>query len=119
MPRHDALEQAVARLEGRLLALGEALCQPHAEAVAAEAAELQRALEPLRRHAGDGALTPPLRQRLALAAGLAGAQRDALARTSAALERAIDVLLPPPAPRSAYSAAGLSERPSLGGVLQA
>ena len=73
MPAPDALEQSVAQVEGRLLALGEALGEHRAEAVETEAAELQRALatalEQLRRSARDGHLTLPLRQRLALASG--------------------------------------------------
>jgi hypothetical protein len=123
MRPQDTLEQAVAQVEARLLALGEALRVHHAEAVEAEATELQRALaaalDQLRRSAGDGQLPPQLRQRLALASGRVAAQRESLARASAALDRAIDVLLPPPAPRGAYSASGLSERLTLGGVVQA
>jgi plasmid stabilization system protein ParE len=122
MPR-DPFEGAVAEVEKRLLALGEALRVHHAEAVAEEAAELQRALaaavEQLRRNARDGALTPQLRQRLALAGGRVAAPRDSLARASAALDRAIDVLLPAAAPRGAYSAAGLNERSACSGMLQA
>ncbi len=117
------LERAVEQVEQRLLALGEALRVHHAEAVEAEAAELQRALaaavEQLKRGARDGQLSLPLRQRLAQASGRVAAQRESLARASAALDRAIDVLLPNPAPRGAYSAAGVSERPARGGLLQA
>ena len=97
MPVPDALEQSVAQVEGRLLALGEALGEHRAEAVETEAAELQRALatalEQLRRSARDGHLTLPLRQRLALASGRVAAQRESLARASAALDRAIDMHL--------------------------
>ena len=64
-------------------------------------------------------LSPQLRQRLALASGQVAAQRESLARASAALDRAIDVLLPSPAPRVAYSAAGLSERQSNSGLVRA
>jgi plasmid stabilization system protein ParE len=123
MAQDTELEQSVARVESRLGALGEALRVHHAEAVAREAAELQRALatavEQLRRSARAGRLSPQLRGRLALASGRVAAQRESLARASAALDRAIDVLLPSPVPRVAYSAAGLSERPLHGGALQA
>jgi hypothetical protein len=127
MPGHiepsTALEQAVERVESRLLALGDALCVHHAETVEAEAAELQRALgaavDQLRRCARAGQLTPQLRQRLALASGHVAAQRESLARASAALDRAIDVLLPRPAAHVAYSASGLSERPSRSGMVSA
>lgn len=123
MAQNTELEAMVVRAESCLAALGEALRVPHAEAVSSEAAELQRALaaavEPLRRSARAGQLSPQLRERLALAAGHVAAQREALARASAALARAIDVLLPSPAPRVAYSAAGLNQRPAHGGVMQA
>ncbi|HMO46092.1 MAG TPA: hypothetical protein PKB14_08700 [Rubrivivax sp.] len=119
----DELERSVEQVELRLLALGEALRVHRAEAVESEAAELQRALaaavEQLKRSARDGQLSPQLRQRLAQASGRVAAQRESLARASAALDRAIDVLLPDPAPRGAYSAAGLSERPTRSGLLQA
>lgn len=123
MTPHEELAHAVEQVENRLLALGDALRVHRAEAVESEAAELQRALaaavEQLKRGARDGRLSPQLRQRLALASGRVAAQRESLARASAALDRAIDVLLPSPAPRSAYSAAGFSERPSGSGLLQA
>ncbi|MBS1179397.1 MAG: hypothetical protein H6R06_3809 [Proteobacteria bacterium] len=127
MPGHDEpsteLEQSVEKVESRLLALGEALRVHRAEAVEAEAAELQRALaaavDQLRRSARVGQLTPQLRQRLALASGHVAAQRESLARASAALDRAIDVLLPSPTPHVAYSASGLSERPLQSGMVSA
>jgi hypothetical protein len=127
MPGHDEpsteLEQSVENVESRLLALGEALRVHHAEAVEAEAAELQRALaaavDQLRRSARVGQLTPQLRQRLALASGHVAAQRESLARASAALDRAIDVLLHSATPLVAYSASGLSERPLQSGMVSA
>jgi hypothetical protein len=123
MPHTAELEASVARVEQRLGALGEALRVHHAKAVESEAAELQRALaaalDQLRRSARAGHLPPPLRQRLALASGRVAAQRESLARASAALDRAIDVLLPAAAPRGAYSASGLAERRTHGGTVQA
>jgi len=123
MTQDTELEQTVARVESSLSALGEALRVHHAEAVASEASELQRALaaavDQLRRSARAGQLSPQLRDRLALAGGRVAAQRESLARASAALDRAIDVLLPSPAPRVAYSAAGLNERQPHSGVMQA
>ncbi len=122
-PPSTELEQSVEKVESRLQALGDALRVHLAEAVEAEAAELQRALaaavDQLRRSARSGQLTPQLRQRLALASGHVAAQRESLARASAALDRAIDVLLPSPAPRVAYSAAGLNERQSNSGLVRA
>jgi hypothetical protein len=123
MPETTELEASVACVEQRLGALGEALRVHHAEAVETEAAELQRALaaalDQLRRSARAGHLPPPLRQRLALASGRVAAQRESLARASAALDRAIDVLLPAAAPRGGYSASGLAERRAHSGVAQA
>jgi hypothetical protein len=117
------LEESIVTLESRLQTLGEALRVHHAEAVEAEAAELQRALatavERLRRSARAGQLTPQLRQRLAAASGQVAAQRESLARASAAMDRALDVLLPGPAAQVAYSAAGLNERAPSGGLLRA
>ena len=121
---HDTeLEQALARVELRLAALGEALRMHDADAVAGEAVALQRALaaamEPLRHGARGGALPPPLRERLALARGRVAAQHESLARASAALARALDVLLRAAAPRAGYSAAGQNERPAHAGVMLA
>jgi hypothetical protein len=47
----------------------------------------------------------PLRRRLGLASAQVAAQRDALARASAALDRAIDALMPQPG-SMLYSASG-------------
>jgi hypothetical protein len=117
------IDACVAEVESRLRALGEALRLHRAEAVEAEAAELQRALAaamgPLLRSTGARALSLQLRQRLVLAGGHVAAQRESLARASAAVDRAIDVLLPSAAPRVAYSATGVSERPSNCGLVRA
>ena len=120
---HGDMHRCVVQLEQRLAALGEALRVHQADAVATESAALQRALilaiEPLRGASRAGRMPAALRQRLALASAQVVAQREALARASASLDRAIDVLLPSTAPRGAYSAAGLSQRPQRGGLLQA
>jgi hypothetical protein len=47
------------------------------------------------------------------------AQRESLARASASLDRAIDVLLPGNTERAAYSANGMAERAALGGMIRA
>jgi hypothetical protein len=124
MSQSEELEQSVELVERHLAALGEALRVHHAEAVEAEAGELQRALasavDQLRRSARDGQLPLPLRQRLAAASGRVAAQRESLARASAALDRAIDVLLPSSAAHGgAYSATGLPGRQAFGGMVQA
>ena len=108
------LETAVVAVERRIAALGQALCAHTPAAVEAEAVGLQRALavaiDQLRRNARSGTLPPPLRQRLAQASGLVAAQRESLARATAALDRAMDVLLPSSASAAGYTAGGLSER---------
>jgi hypothetical protein len=108
------LEAAVAAVEQRLGALGHALRSHQAEAVEAEALGLQRALaaavDQLRRGTRSGALPPPLRRRLALASGHVAAHRESLARATAALDRAIDVLLPGSAMAGGYTAGGRADR---------
>lgn len=92
------LETPLVAVEDRLAALGTALYRNDAAAIELEAAELHRALAAAVSHfsraAREGGVPPPLRQRLALAGGQVAAQREALARATAALDRAIDVLLP-------------------------
>lgn len=115
------LDAALQQLDARLQALSEALRAQHADTVALEAAALQRALATLRRSLRDdgSALTAALRARAARAAGQITAQREAVARRSAAIGRALDLLLPPTATRVAYSVAGLNERGARPGALQA
>ncbi len=126
--RAAELETPLAAVEGRLAALGAALYRHDAPAIEAEASELHRALaaavDHFARAARNGGVPPPLRQRLALASGQVAAQREALARATAALDRAIDVLLPAP-PGAAllkgnvYGAAGNAERAGHSGSLMA
>jgi hypothetical protein len=121
---HDAadLQAPLAALEDRLAALGLALHAQNAQAVETVAAELHAALalamDRFGRAARQGGVPPALRQRLAQASGQVAAQREALARATASLDRALDVLIPGAAPASAlYGAAGATERPGgLGGV---
>ena len=121
MSADTEIDAALQQLDARLQALGEALRLHHADTVASEAAALQRALAALRRSLRDdgGALAPPLRSRAARAAGQIAAQREAVARRSAAIGRALDLLLPPTVARVAYSVAGLNERGAHPGALQA
>jgi hypothetical protein len=114
LQRAAELEAPLASVEGRLAALGAALCRNDAAAIEQEAAELHRALAAAVDHFGraarHGGVPPVLRQRLAVAGGQVAAQREALARATAALDRAIDVLLPG-LPGSVYAAGGTAERP--------
>jgi len=113
------LDDAIGRVEQALAALGDALKSQDADAtgLAADALQqhLQQAVTQVARAAGRGALPPVMRRRLALASGQVAAQREAVARASAGLDRAIDILLPQTT-APVYGAAGAS-RGGLGGSL--
>lgn len=119
---HPKLEQALAAVESRLAALGDALRARDSAAIEMHADELHRALAAAVdgfRHASRGGPVPPaLRSRLASASGLVAAQRESLARATAALDRAIDVLLPRDA-GTLYGAHGGADRGLRGGAVQA
>jgi hypothetical protein len=123
MPLNINLEESVMSVESRLGALGQALCERNSEQVELQAHELQRALaaavERLGLAARAGDVPPPLRQRLARASGQVAAQRESLARATAALDRALDVLMPANAACVAYSASGVTERSPRSGLAQA
>lgn len=118
--QHDAqLEAPLLAVESCLSALGLALHHQDAAAVDRVAAELHAALaaavDHFSRAAHAGGVPRPLRQRLALAGGLVAAQREALARATASLDRAMDVLMPgPSAAARLYGQAGAAERRSNG-----
>jgi hypothetical protein len=107
------LEAHLAAVETRLTALGNALRARDAASIDLHAAELHRALATAVTHFSDaariGPLPPALRNRLASASGQVAAQRESLARATAALDRAIDVLLPRDG-LSLYSPAGSADR---------
>jgi hypothetical protein len=114
-PAHAAdLEQPLHHVEHQLAALGHALRSNDGAALESAATELHRALAEAVHHfrhaARSGAVPPPLRQRLAHAGAQVAAQREALARATAALDRAIDVLIP--APGATYGAGGSPARSS-------
>jgi hypothetical protein len=118
------LEQPLAAVEAQLLALGVALHRHDIGAVDRAAADLHLALSAAVNHfaaaARRGGVPLPLRHRLAMAGGQVAAQREALARATASLDRAIDVLIPRTVHGALYSASGGSDRPaSSGGSLQA
>ena len=119
----SALESTLADVESRLVALGTALRARDAAAIDLHAGELHRALanavEQFSSAARTGPIPPALRTRLASASGQVAAQRESLARATAALDRAIDVLLPREA-GALYSAWGSTDRGGLrGGAIQA
>lgn len=117
------LEEKLAAVESQLAALGESLRQRDSAGIDAHASELHRALaqavDHFSRAARSGTVPPALRMRLASASGQVAAQRESLARATAALDRAIDVLLPSD-PHTVYASHGGAARPPRsGGSIQA
>jgi len=108
------LEAPLALLEAHLAALHATLQRPNEGTIDRVAAELHGALAGAvnRFHlaARQGGVPQPLRRRLALASAEVAAQREALARATASLDRAIDVLLPRTHAQRLYSSAGANER---------
>ena len=92
------LEERLSAVESCLAALGNALRSRDVAGIDLHASELHRALASAVSHFSDaarsGPVAPALRARLAVASGQVAAQRESLARATAALDRAIDVLLP-------------------------
>ena len=92
------LEVRLAAVESRLAALGNALRTRDSAGIDLQASELHRALAAAVSHFSDvartGTVPPALRDRLAQASSQVVAQRESLARATAALDRALDVLLP-------------------------
>jgi hypothetical protein len=117
------LEAPLAAVEARLGALRVALVSQNLQAIDTEATALHRALAAAVHHfsraARQGGVPAPLRQRLAVASGQVAAQREALARATAALDRAIDVLLPAQPAGMVYNDSGNATRNGLGGGLSA
>lgn len=113
------LAEAIDAIEVRLAALSAALGEPGGRGIDAAALEVQRALAHAldRVQRGGAALTPALRQRLARASAQVGSQRESLARATAALDRAIDVLLPREA--ALYNARGAAEAAKHSGAARA
>jgi hypothetical protein len=108
-----ALADALAAIDLQLLALTRSLQARDASAVEASAQHLATAVAasaPLLRAAG--ALPGGTGERLTHAVSRVAAQREALARAAASVERAIAVLWPAgPAPAT-YSASGYTQRPA-------
>lgn len=103
------LEALLQRVEQQLDDLQAALGARDMRCIELHAGELQRtltqAIERFRQAARRGGAALELRRRLALAGAQVAAQRDALARATAALDRAIDVLMPTSS-APMYSASG-------------
>lgn len=118
------LDALVSAVEQRLGALSDALRDRNAPSIELHATELHRALaravEAFMHAARHGGVPEPMRLRLARAGAQVARQREALARATAALDRAIDVLMPPPiAHGGVYGANGRAESLLRGGSLSA
>jgi len=116
------LEATLSGVEVHLAKLGTALCERDLGAIGHHGQGLQAALalavDRFHLAAKQGSVPENLRRRLAQASALVAAQREALARATAALDRAIDVLMPRPGGTS-YGRDGAAERARSGGVIQA
>lgn len=119
----EELESTLAVLEANLLGLSDSLRERDAAAMERQAEQLHQALAAavnrFAQAARNGSVPPALRLRLARAGSQVAAQREALARATAALDRAIDVLLPGLNAGPVYGAGGLADRPSRGGMVRA
>ena len=115
------LERPLQAVEEALSALSMALHRQDAAGVDLVAAQLHAALsaavDHFSRAARSGGVPMQLRQRLATASGQVAAQREALARATASLDRAMDVLMPGAAAPGAglYGAHGGADRKSHSG----
>ena len=119
-----SLEDAVATIEARLAALGTALRERDALAIETGAQALQRAFSSAIHRFSAAArnasgIPLPLRRRLAVARSQVLAQRETLARANGALDRAMNVLLPPDWPAPAYAADGARARQNTTGAIGA
>jgi len=116
------LEGPLVEVETCLNDLGEALLKRDSVAIEQQAGRLHQALAravvSFREAAQQGKLPAQLRHRLVLAGGKMAAQRASLTRASAALDRAIDVLMPAE-PAGLYGSGGMAERSVSRGSIQA
>jgi hypothetical protein len=105
--RTAELEPAMARLERCLEDMSQAMSRREAQPLEATAALLQRTLShtlaDFQRAARQQAVPADLRRRLILAAAQVAAQREALARATASMDRAIEAMLPQAATAAATS----------------
>ncbi|MEN9626987.1 MAG: hypothetical protein RJA10_213 [Pseudomonadota bacterium] len=123
LQRVAELEAPLQALELSLGGLAEALRADDPSAIETRASDLHRALAQAVGHfsraARQGGVPPVLRQRLAVASARVAAQREALARATASLDRAIDMLLPDHPLHGVYGAGGAAERTLRSGPVQA
>lgn len=119
------LGSLVEQVEHHLAALQEAMRERDARAIELQAEALHRALaravEAFMYAARHGGVPTPMRMRLARASAQVARQRETLARATAALDRAIDVLMPgiQGLPTQVYSADGRLDNLPVGPTLSA
>ena len=120
----QGLDEAISQIEAHVAALGAALRERDAGALEAATQTLQRALAAsVQRFAtaarSAGGVPLPLRRRLVVINGQVNAQREQLARASAALQRALGVLAAGATPQATYGQTGAADRTSSGGFISA
>lgn len=119
------LEAALATVETLIAQLGQALSEHDPAATETASAALHRALgqavDRATRAARHGGMPPALRRRLAACGGQVAALREAVARASVSLDKALEILLPGAgtARANVYGADGQAARTSTGGIAQA
>ena len=127
LPRSPAahpLEPLLADVEQRLGALADAVRERDIPDIELQADALHQALAhavgSFVRAAQHGGVPAPMRLRLARASGQLARHREALSRATAALDRAIDVLMPGAAPAGrVYLANGMTQPLQRGSNLSA
>ena len=106
----NQLEGPMRAVEEHLAALGQVLHSPNAEEVDQQTDAVHAALSAAFEHfslaARTGGVPRDLRLRLIRAGGQLAAHREALARANTAVDRALDILLPPPPNARAQSVYG-------------
>ena len=121
-PLQPELEATLGAVESRLAGLGEALRDRDSAGIDLQATELHkalsRAIHEFAQAARKGSVPAELRHRLVRTSGQVAAQRESLARATAALDRAIDVLMPRDS-TALYSTQGNSLRPTRSGSVVA
>jgi hypothetical protein len=114
------LEAMLAQVELRLATMQASVRQRDVPAIADDADELHRALaravEAFMHAARNGGIPPAMRLRLARASAQVARQREGLARATAALDRAIDVLIPGEQRAATYAAHGRMAGSGLSGL---
>ena len=116
----DRLDESLQSVEQHLEDLGRALRDRDTDGIDLGAIRLQASLagtiDLFAAAAGEGRVPESLRARLSRASAQVAAHRESLARATAALDRAIDVLLPRDAATLSYGASGRRERASFGSL---